>query len=189
MLFRLAAATGMRRGELLGLRRSDVHLDTGRIEVTQALTAVGYKASFSRLKTKTSRRCITLDADTVEHPRRLARPADRGAQGRRASPTSSPWCSAAATAECSTGIPPHKPSLAPIPSSPSTPIRLHDLRHTHASLLLRDRVPIKVVSERLGHSTPASTMVTYQHVLPGMQDDAARTFATILAGHDDGRDR
>jgi integrase len=67
MLFRLAAATGMRRGELLGLRWSDVHLDTGRIEVTQALTAIGYQASFSRLKTKTSRRCITLDPGTVKH--------------------------------------------------------------------------------------------------------------------------
>ena len=67
MLFRLAATTGMRRGELLGLRWSDVHLDTGRLEITQALTAVGYKTSFSRLKTKTSRRCITLDPTTIEH--------------------------------------------------------------------------------------------------------------------------
>lgn len=57
-----------------------------------------------------------------------------------------------------------------------SPIRFHDLRHTHATLLLRDRVPIKVVSERLGHSNPAVTMMTYQHVLPGMQDDAANTF-------------
>ena len=57
-----------------------------------------------------------------------------------------------------------------------SPIRFHDLRHTHASLLLRDRVPIKVVSERLGHSNPAFTMTTYQHVLPGMQDDAAAAF-------------
>lgn len=47
-----------------------------------------------------------------------------------------------------------------------------------------DRVPNKVVSERLGHSTPTFTMMTYQHVLPGMQDDAARAFAAILAnGH------
>jgi integrase len=61
MLFRLAAATGMRRGELVGLRWSDVHLDTGRLEITQALTAIGYEISFSRLKTKTSRRCISLD--------------------------------------------------------------------------------------------------------------------------------
>jgi integrase len=64
-----------------------------------------------------------------------------------------------------------------------SPIRFHDLRHTHASLLLRDRVPIKVVSERLGHSNPAFTMTTYQHVLPGMQDDAAAAFGQLLATH------
>ena len=49
------------------------------------------------------------------------------------------------------------------------PIRFHDLRHTHATLLLKAGVPIKVVSERLGHSTPGFTMATYQHVIPGMQ--------------------
>ncbi len=59
-------------------------------------------------------------------------------------------------------------------------IRLHDLRHTHASLLVQDGVPIKVVSVRLGHSHPAFTMATYQHVLPGMQADAAARFAKLL---------
>ncbi|HEY5170833.1 MAG TPA: site-specific integrase [Acidimicrobiia bacterium] len=59
-------------------------------------------------------------------------------------------------------------------------IRLHDLRHTHATLLLKAGVPIKVVSERLGHATPAFTMATYQHVLPGMQAEAAETFAELL---------
>ncbi len=52
-------------------------------------------------------------------------------------------------------------------------IRLHDLRHTHASILPKAGVPVKVVSERLGHSSPAFTMTVYQHVLPGMQADAA----------------
>lgn len=58
----------------------------------------------------------------------------------------------------------------------------HDLRHTHASFTttLQDGVPIKVVSERLGHSHPAFTMATYQHVLPGMQADAAARFAKLL---------
>ena len=56
-------------------------------------------------------------------------------------------------------------------------IRLHDLRHT---LLLNAGIPIKVVSERRGHATPAFTMATYQHILPGMQAEAARTFAAIL---------
>ena len=59
-------------------------------------------------------------------------------------------------------------------------IRLHDLRHTHATLLLKAGVPIKVVSERLGHATPGFTMATYQHVLPGMQAEAAETFAELL---------
>ena len=59
-------------------------------------------------------------------------------------------------------------------------IRLHDLRHTHATLMLKAGVPIKVVSERLGHSTPAFTMTTYQHVLPGMQRDAAALFGRLL---------
>lgn len=60
-------------------------------------------------------------------------------------------------------------------------IRLHDLRHTHATLLLKAGVPLKVVSERLGHSSPAFTMAVYQHVLPGMQRDAADTFARLMA--------
>jgi integrase len=56
----------------------------------------------------------------------------------------------------------------------------HDLRHTHATLLLKEGVPLKVVSERLGHSNPAFTMATYQHILPGMQAEASDTFAALL---------
>lgn len=59
-------------------------------------------------------------------------------------------------------------------------IRLHDLRHTYASILLKAGVPVKVVSERLGHSSPAFTMTVYQHVLPGMQADAAAAFSTAV---------
>ena len=63
-------------------------------------------------------------------------------------------------------------------------IRLHDLRHTHATLLLKAGVPLKVVSERLGHATPAFTMAVYQHVLPGMQAEAAEVFAELIAPRD-----
>ena len=61
-------------------------------------------------------------------------------------------------------------------------IRLHDLRHTHATILLKAGVPVKVVSERLGHSSPAFTMTVYQHVLPGMQADAAAAFSAAVFG-------
>lgn len=60
-------------------------------------------------------------------------------------------------------------------------IRLHDLRHTHGTLLIAAGVPVKVVSERLGHAKPAFTIDTYQHVLPGMQANAARVFEQLVA--------
>jgi integrase len=59
-------------------------------------------------------------------------------------------------------------------------IRLHDLRHTHATLLINAGIPAKVVSERLGHGKSTFTIETYQHELPGMQADAARTFESLV---------
>ena len=59
-------------------------------------------------------------------------------------------------------------------------IRLHDVRHTHGTLLIAVGVPVKVVSERLGHGRPAFTIDTYQHVLPGMQASAARDFEQLI---------
>jgi integrase len=59
-------------------------------------------------------------------------------------------------------------------------IRLHDLRHTHATILLKQGVPLKVVSERLGHANPAFTLSVYQHVLPGMQAAAAKAFSAAV---------
>ena len=60
-------------------------------------------------------------------------------------------------------------------------IRLHDLRHTHGTLLIKAGVPVKVVSERLGHGNPAFTIDTYQHILPGMQAEAAGVFEKLIS--------
>ncbi|MCW2881182.1 MAG: Integrase [Sphaerisporangium sp.] len=60
-------------------------------------------------------------------------------------------------------------------------VRLHDLRHTHATLLLAKGVPVKVVSERLGHASPTATLTVYAHVMPGNQRDAAEQFASLVA--------
>ncbi len=59
-------------------------------------------------------------------------------------------------------------------------IRLHDLRHTHATIALKAGVPIKVITERLGHENPAFTMKQYAHVIPGMQAEAARIVASTV---------
>ena len=68
-------------------------------------------------------------------------------------------------------------------------IRFHDLRHTHASLLVAAGTPMKVVSERLGHAHSGSTMATYQHRIPGMSATAALDFANMIATatREDGR--
>jgi integrase len=182
MLFRLTAATGMRRGEVLGLRWDDIHFDTGRIEITQALIAIGYQLEFTRLKTRTSRRNVALDADTLAllvdwRRRQAAQLATSGAVNEHG---------LVFTRADGKALHPHSVSQAFERAQRRvevSPIRFHDLRHTHASLLLRDRVPIKVVSERLGHANPAFTMTTYQHVIPGMQEDAAAAFGQLLSAN------
>jgi integrase len=60
------------------------------------------------------------------------------------------------------------------------PIRLHDLRHTHATILLTAREPVHVVSQRLGHASPVITMTVYAHVLSGSQREAAEKFAALV---------
>ncbi|MEU8246500.1 tyrosine-type recombinase/integrase [Nonomuraea sp. NPDC048916] len=59
-------------------------------------------------------------------------------------------------------------------------IRVHDLRHTHATILLMGGKPVKVVSERLGHADPAITLRVYAHVMPGNQREAADWFAALV---------
>jgi integrase len=61
-------------------------------------------------------------------------------------------------------------------------IRLHDLRHTHATLALQAGVHPKIVSERLGHATVSITLDTYSHALPSLQEEAAEAVAQVIAG-------
>ena len=61
-------------------------------------------------------------------------------------------------------------------------IRLHDLRHTHASLMLKAGVPVHVVSRRLGHASAALTLSVYSHVLPAQQAEAAAAFSALVDG-------
>ena len=175
----VSANTGMRRGELLGLHWGDVDLDSARLSVSRSLIAVGYELHESRGKTRTSRRCIDLDRRTVEvlSQWRLRRAKEN--------PSLDQTDEDAYVFAKPDGAPTHPHLLSDafnklVRRSGLPRIRLHDLRHTHATLLLKAGVPIKVVSERLGHSTPGFTMATYQHVLPGMQAEAARAFAGLL---------
>lgn len=172
------AMTGMRRSELLGLRWSDIDLEAATLSINRGLVAVGYDLHESRGKTRNSRRRIDLDPTTVRvlTAWRAWQRAQREAVG--AEPPDYLFTDAH-----DGQVHPHAISqtFERIALRAEVPlIRLHDLRHTHATLLIGAGVPVKVVSERLGHATAAFTIETYQHVLPGMQADAARVFEQLV---------
>ena len=180
-LYLLAATTGMRRGELAGLPWSNVDLDAARLTVNQQIVSVQYKLIEGDLKTPTSRRSIDLDPRTVAELRRHRRRQleERMATGRRggdgyvfAKPDGSPIHPDLISQTFERAV-----AKLDVPS-----IRLHDLRHTHATILLQQNVHPKVVSERLGHSNVAFTMTVYQHVMPGLQAQAASAFETAVFG-------
>jgi integrase len=129
------------------------------------------------VKTRTSRRCIDLDADTEKVLRAWRRRQQR--DGHTVG-TSDPIFTNA------TGQPVHPESIyqlfhRQVRRLDMPRICFHGLRHTHASLLVAAGTPIKVVSERLGHANPGFTMAAHQHVMPGMGAEAAHKFSQLLA--------
>ena len=168
----LALATGMRRGEVLGLRWSDIDFAAGSLAVRQTFQEAEGTRIFKEPKTPKSRRVIALptvalDALRQHHARQAevklllgGRYDDHDLVCTQAA--GAPWWSsgfdrAFRRAKKGTGI----------------DVRFHDLRHTHATQLLRAGVHPKVVSERLGHASIGITLDIYSHVLPSMQEEAA----------------
>lgn len=154
-------------------------LDLATLSINRGLVSVGYKLHESRGKTPNSRRSIDLDPTTVNvlSGWETWQSAERGSVG--IEPTG--WVFADVK-----GNPIHPDSISQTFERIANRagvrrIRLHDLRHTHGTLLIKAGVPVKVVSERLGHANPAFTIDTYQHVLPGMQAEAARIFESLIA--------
>ena len=172
-LWHLAVGTGARRGELLGLRWCDVDLDAGVLRIARSLSRVG--GVWRLLGTKTSRnRTLSIGASVVAALRR-----EREAQYERRDAAGDAWRDEWGLVFTDGDGSPLDPMrvtrefrrLVRVLDVPV--IRLHDLRHTHASLLLAQDAPVKLVSERLGHAKIAMTMDTYAHLLPAM--DAVAT--------------
>lgn len=181
-LWHVAIGTGARRGELLGLRWDDTDLENATITIRRALTNEGGVARL--LGTKTSSvRTVSVTASVVDalQRRRDEQDADRAAAGAEFDDADR-W-GLVFTDEIGAPVPPMEVTVEfrRLVRELDVPvIRLHDLRHTHASLLLERGVPIKVVSDRLGHSTIAMTMDTYAHTMPAMDRDAAERFDAEL---------
>lgn len=171
--------TGMRRGELLGLRWRDVDLKGKSINVVQSLRWVAGECRFEDVKTEKSRRNIPIPDALVTFLKKLRKEQaeiklrqenyqDYGLVFCR--PDGAPWCPSTITH--------HFHDLAKNAGFPD--LRFHDLRHTHATLLLKQGVHPKVVQERLGHASITTTMDIYSHVLPTLQKQAIEQLGTVI---------
>ncbi len=176
-LFYAALFTGMRRSELLALRWQDVDLLLGQIYVSRSLhQLMDGSFVFRQPKTAKGRRTVALppSAILVLNEHREKQKLDRAMLGipltgddlvfsqfdgkpLRPNTITRAWTILAA--RCGVKV-----------------IRLHDARHTHASLMLKQGIHPKIVQERLGHATIAITLDTYSHVAPGLQEAAAKRF-------------
>jgi integrase len=174
--------TGMRRGEALALRWRDVNFDAGTVSIRRSAGMVrnaGEGAEVAEGDTKSGKpRVVDLDPGTVAQLRAWRKERASAAlqlgrddalvfgdiEGRHRNPEHVSRQFARDLSRC--------------PEMP--PIRLHDLRHTHATILLLAGVPVHVVSQRLGHASPTITLSVYAHVMPGNQRDAADLFGRLI---------
>lgn len=178
----LAATTGMRRGEVLGLRWRDLDLDGAKLTVAVTLEETKNELKLKSPKTRNSRRTITLPGVTVEALRRhrvqvlrerlalgLGRdddgPVFANLEGEHIRPRNFT-----------------KEFGRIVKRAKVRPITLHGLRHSHITSLLRAGVNAKVVSERVGHASVAITLSLYAHALPDMQAEAAAKVDAALRG-------
>jgi integrase len=178
--FVLAVTTGLRRGELLGLRWRDVDLEKETLAVRQSIEQTKNGLTFKEPKTRRGRRVVALPNVAVEALRR-----HRTEQAKRRLALGAAYEDQGLVLTRLDGRPmdPAETSKAFARVVARTGLRrvsFHGLRHTHATLLLRANVHPKVVSERLGHATVGVTLDTYSHVLPDMQEAAARKLDGVL---------
>ncbi|MCL6455098.1 MAG: site-specific integrase [Alicyclobacillus sp.] len=178
--FVLAVMTGMRQSELLGLKWTDVDWEHAQVSVQRTLNYIDRQPVFRDLKTDRSRRNVALSDLAIEALRyqRALQAEDRLFYG-------SSWEGTDTILSTASGAPLSQNTLNTVwqrllPTIDVPKIRFHDLRHTHASLLLQQGVHPKIVSERLGHATVQITLDTYSHVLPGMQKSAANQLDQVL---------
>jgi integrase len=178
----LAATTGMRRGELLGLRWEDIDLDTGVVRVAQARVRAGNQVVAGEPKTARGRRTLALDPTTVAALRQHRK---RQTEERLAAGPDYADSGLAFTMPSGTPIHPNRFSLwfrRHVRAAGLPAIRLHDMRHSYATAGLAAGVPPKVMSERLGHATVAFTLDIYTSALPAMDKSAADVVAGLILG-------
>lgn len=181
-LWKVLLTTGLRRGEALGLRWSDIDFERGTLSVKRALVEVRYAKEWSEPKTAKSRRVVALDPDSVAalkaHRKRQAELKLALGPGYHddglifPKPDGTPL-----QPQGVTGMFDRLVRKAGVPR-----ITVHGCRHTMATVALAQGVPLKIVSERLGHSTISITGDVYQHVTEHLQEEAATGLGAAFLG-------
>lgn len=179
--FLLAIYTGMRKSEILGLQWKDIDFKEGKIKVVRSLLEIkggGYE--FDEVKSNSSKRTIAIDEYLLQQLKR-----HKVNQGEAKLQLGSKYNDLDLIISTHKGTPINQKSISSefylIQERQQLPrIRFHDLRHTHATLLLQIGENVKVISERLGHADISITLDTYSHVIPDMQKSAAKNFSNAL---------
>lgn len=180
-LWAVALTVGLRRGEVLGLRWCDVDLSIGTLDVRQTLQRAGGSLQVVPPKTRRSRRTVPLPGITVaalaEHRSRME--LEARAAGRSLTSTGFVFTTTVGTPMEPRNV--NRAFVALLVSAGLRHVRLHDLRHTCATLLLDQGASPRVVMETLGHSTIGVTMNVYAHVMPQAMRDAATSMHSVLS--------
>ena len=174
--FFILVSTGMRRGELLGLQWTDIDFENQTIYIQRNWVKSKTKiAQFTEPKTAKSRRVIPLTSEGVlvlqQHQmRQQANKQEREKQGKKYSDQNLIFCRV-------DGVPFYPGTLnfyldKALTKAGLPKFRMHDIRHTFASLMVARGISVKIVQELMGHATVQMTLDTYTHVLPGMKADA-----------------
>ena len=168
-LYYIELATGLRRGELLGLKWEDIDLERGTIQVRRQIARINGEVVEAPLKTKNSYRSVSIGHDAVEILKEQRRKTN--SEYVFPSPTGGPISPDSVLHMLHRGL-----KRAGLPQ-----IRFHDMRHTFATVALQNGVDIKTVSGMLGHYSAGFTLDTYAHVTTQAQRQAADTMANILS--------
>ncbi len=180
LLFRIVLLRGLRRGEACGLRWSDLDLTTGHATIAQTVLQLGGRIVLDTPKTRKSKRVVSLDSETTKlvkghHGQQRE---ERFAAGPAYVNNDLVFCREDGRPLSPDGVSARFKALAAAAGLPV--IKLHEARHTAATLALEAEIDIKIVSDQLGHSTTRITQDLYTHVRQAVHDKAAEKVLNFL---------
>ncbi|MGH3663495.1 MAG: tyrosine-type recombinase/integrase [Micromonosporaceae bacterium] len=183
LLYRLVLLRGLRRGEAVGLRWEDIDLDKRDMRITRPILQLGGRITTSQPKTRAGERLVSIDKESAQLLRahRTAQKRERLAFGTAYQDHDLVFCR-----EDGTPVPPDKVTqrFRQLAKSAGLPeIRLHEGRHTAATVALEAEIDIKIVADQLGHSTTRITHDLYTHVRRSVHGRAAEAVVKLLNEH------